>query len=201
MSKNLGEKEDFRILDEDYCKDVKELQKLMGKIQRKYGKSDSDTFLNEFNDYEVGRHLGFPCINVNKNGWDNSDSDKKEFLEVKECNMSAKSWGGTFNDTSEEKALEFKNSNVKIAIALKSYIDTIEFIVYGRNPEIGNYLLQRIKERIAGSRSTQTISISKFINTYGFKIKCINSDKDQVISMLKKKYPKTYFDVNTIFEE
>ena len=55
----------------------------------------------------VANYLGYDLLNWDKHGFDAKKSKEDKFLEVKQCSFSSNSWGGTWNDTNEEKALAF----------------------------------------------------------------------------------------------
>ncbi len=68
-------------------------------------------------------------------------------------------------------------------------IPNLLFIVYGKHPEIGLYLEQKVKECYNGSRrSTQTIGISQLIKKFSFKMKPIDLKEQELIHLFKLKF-------------
>ena len=87
---------------------LRELQK----VQERFNKNDTDTFINELRDQIVGHTLGFDLVNVEKHGFDCKMADKKDiFLEVKAASYDSSTWNVTFNDTTLEKATVLKAKN------------------------------------------------------------------------------------------
>jgi hypothetical protein len=145
--------------------------------------------------------LGYDLINTQKHGFDAKKSKTGEFLEIKQCSIVSGRWGGTWNDTSEDKARAFCDKRVWTAIGVWSGAANLEFIIYGQNPELGNYLLGKVINRKSGSRSTQSIEIAKFIKQWGFSVVVPAEKKSeqviqQIISYQKKL--SEYVNINTI---
>lgn len=92
----------------------------VAKVQEKFHKEDTDTFINnELRDSIAGYYLGYELVNVEKHGFDCKLSDSDDiFLEVKSASFSADTWGSTFNDTTLEKANCFKSDNVFLGLAV-----------------------------------------------------------------------------------
>ena len=159
------------------------------KIQIKYNKPDTDTFINELRDSIAGYTLGFDLVNVEKHGFDCKRTDKNIFLEVKSASFSASSWGATFNDTTLEKAESFKDEKVYLALAIWKNASDLLFIIYGQNERIGEFLEEKVRWFKSGHtvRSTQSISASQLINDYGFKILAVNRTKEDVLNLLRLK--------------
>lgn len=168
---NIFNKGDYQPIDAEFLTEsVIALEPLIN-IQTKYNKLDSDTFLNEIRDSFVARALDFDLINIEKHGFDAKSENSKRYLEVKQVSSSTKTWGGTFNDTNLEKCEAFKDQKTYLAVAIWSGLADLEFIVYGQNYEIGEYLEERVRHVAnTSTRSTQTIAVSKLLNDFGFKI-------------------------------
>jgi len=169
-------------IDNDFITDaIKSMQPLYD-IQEKYNKHDTDTFINEIRDSLVGRYLGFELINEHKHGLDGKKAASNQYLEVKQASFSAQTWGGTFNDTNLEKAEAFKDKKTFLVVAIWDGMTELLAMVYGQNPEIGNFLETAVR-RVANSstRSTQSLSVGNLVNTYGFKVIAPpNRSKDDV---------------------
>lgn len=141
------------------------------KIQIKYKKLDNDTFFNEYKDSLIASYLNFELINTQKHGFDAKKSINEDiYLEVKQVSLSANSWGATFNDTNQEKAQAFMDEKMFLEVGVWQGLSELKFIVYGQNPDIGDYLLNRILTRKPNSRSTQNISLKDLVVKYGFFI-------------------------------
>jgi len=141
----------------------------LSEFQNKFEIYDTDTTINSIRDTIISGYLGFDLINTEKHGFDGKRSKTGEFLEVKQCSLSAKRWGGTWNDTNVEKAKAFSNKKLFTVIAVWKGASDLQFMVFGQNNKLGKYLLDRIKNRKEGSRSTQNIGIDKLIE-WGFSI-------------------------------
>ncbi len=162
----------------------------VAKIQEKWDKSDTDTFINELRDSMAGYYLGYDLVNVEKHGFDCKRSQNEDvFLEVKSASFSAGSWSATFNDTNLEKAECFKKDNVNLCLAVWKNASNLLFLVYGNNSKIGEFLEKKVKDFLSGNgvRSTQTISILQLVFEYGLDIVCINKTKEEVKSILTLK--------------
>jgi len=141
------------------------------KFQEEFGGWDTDTTINEIRDAIVANYLGFDLLNFDKHGFDAKSSKKNKFLEVKQCSMFSKRLGGTWNDTNEEKAKAFSDERLYTAVGVWKGASDLQFIVFGQNKKLGEYLLQRVKAVANSStRSTQTISIRKMIKDYNFSV-------------------------------
>ena len=149
------------------------------KFQKEFNIWDTDTTINEIRDSIVANYLGFDLLNFDKHGFDAKKSEEDKFLEVKQCSFFSKSWSGTWNDTNEEKAKAFMTDKVYTALGIWKGASDLQFIVFGQNRKLGEYLLEKIKDAKENRRrSTQTISINKMIKEYGFDI-IIPPDKDK----------------------
>ena len=159
------------------------------RIQEKFNKPDTDTFINELRDSIAGYTLGFDLVNTEKHGFDCKKKDQETFLEVKSASFSSSSWNATFNDTTYEKAEAFKDEKVFLALAVWKNASDLLFIIYGQNEKIGEFLEEKIKWFKEGHtvRSTQTILARQLIEEYGFKILAVNKTKEEVLSILRLK--------------
>lgn len=168
------------------------LQKVT-KVQKKYNKPDTDTFINELRDSITGYYLGFNLINTEKHGFDCQLSEnKKIYLEVKSASFSAKSWQATFNDTNPEKANAFRDRKLWLALSVWENASDLLFIVYGQNDKIGGFLAEKVNHFLKDNntvRSTQSVSINDLIFKYNFKILCIKP-KNEIINILHLKNQK-----------
>ena len=158
---------------------LRELQK----VQERFNKNDTDTFINELRDQIVGHTLGFDLVNVEKHGFDCKMADKKDiFLEVKAASYDSSTWNATFNDTTLEKANCFKSKKLYLALAVWKDASDLLFICFGQNENIGKLLEEKVKWFKAGNtvRSTQSISFSKLIKDFGFKICTVDRSTEDV---------------------
>ena len=166
---NIFEKGKFEPLSNEYKQQGLLALQQLSEFQDKFGVYDTDTTINSIRDTIVASYLGFDFVNTEKHGFDAKRSRTGEFLEVKQCSLSAKRWGGTWNDTNIEKAKAFSDKRLFTAIAVWRGANDLQFIVFGQNKKLGVYLLERVKYRKAGSRSTQNIGIDKLIE-WGFSV-------------------------------
>ncbi|RUM55826.1 MAG: hypothetical protein DSY40_03325 [Nautilia sp.] len=149
------------------------------KFQEEFKIYDTDTTINEIRDSIVANYLGFDLLNFDKHGFDAKNSKKNIFLEVKQCSIFSKRLGGTWNDTNEEKAKAFSDDRVYTAVGVWKGASDLQFIVFGQNKKLGEYLLERVKAvSNSSTRSTQSISIQKMIKEYGFDV-IVPPDKDE----------------------
>lgn len=173
----------------------------MSNFQDKFEIFDTDTTINSIRDTIIASYLGYDLINTEKHGFDGKKSKTGEFLEIKQCSIIAGRWGGTWNDTSEDKARAFSDKRVWTAIGVWKGAADLEFIVYGQNPKLGEYLLEKVINRKSGSRSTQSIEIVKFIKQWNFGV-VIPADKkhEQVIQKIisYQKSLSDYVNINTV---
>jgi hypothetical protein len=146
-------------------------------FQDKFQIPDTDTTINAIRDSLIANYLGYDLLNIDKHGFDARKSKKEEFLEIKQCSFSSTSWGGTWNDTNEEKARAFSDKRLFTAVAVWKNASDLQFIVYGQNKNLGADMLSLIRKRKSGSRSTQKFSIVKLIKDYKFQVICA-PDKD-----------------------
>ena len=185
----------FEKINKDFIDETFKVFEQLEAIQKKYGKTDNDTIINEARDAKVAQVLGYEDINTDKHGWDAKDSGE-EFLEVKQASASANHICATFNDTSLEKADELGKDNITIALAVWSSLRNLLFVVYGKNSQIGPDMKQKIivaKEKGHIRPGTQSISMNDLIFKYGFKIKPVGMGKDDIRKFLREKSGfKTY---------
>lgn len=188
----LFEKGNYQNVDLDFIEEGKEVLQELQRVQEKYDKLDTDTFINELRDSITGNTLGFNLVNIEKHGFDCKKNDKNLYLEVKSASFSSESWQATFNDTTLEKAEAFKDKKVFLALAVWKGASDLLFICYGQNKKIGEYLERKVKWFKGGNtvRSTQSISLSKLVFDYGFNILAVNASKRELIDLLKNKNRK-----------
>ena len=187
---SLFKKGKFMPIDNQFMIEGHEVLQRVQEVQKKFHKEDTDTFINELRDSIAGYTLGFELVNIDKHGFDCKLSEEKEcYLEVKSASFIADSWQATFNDTTLEKAEAFKDEKVYLALAVWKDASDLLFICYGQNPAIGEYLEEKVKWFKAGNtvRSTQSISLSKLVFNYGFKILAVNRSKEEIICLLRLK--------------
>lgn len=115
---DIFEKGDYKVLPKDFEeKGIKSLEALT-EFQEKFKTFDTDTTVNSIRDAIVANHLGYDLLNFDKHGFDAKSSKTGDFLEVKQCSISSKRWGGTWNDTNEEKALAFTKDKLYTVVAI-----------------------------------------------------------------------------------
>lgn len=150
-------------------------------------RNDTDTTVNAIRDSIVAHYLGYDLINADKHGFDAKKSRKEEYLEIKQCSIDRKTLSGTWNDTNLEKADCFKLEKLKTAIAVWHKAVDLQFVVFGYSAELGKHLEYCIKNRKSGSRSTQSIPLTKFLD-WGFIILVETPEKvDLTIRLLHQK--------------
>ena len=149
--------------------------------------------------------MKFDLFNFEKYGFDAKSSTNGHYLEIKQCSYSSETWGGTWNDTNEEKAVAFSDSRLFTVVALWKGASDLQFMVYGQNKALGEHLHRLVVNRKAGNRSTQTISMKKLIIDFGFVI-IAPPDKTKVYvnSLIAQKYSRkiklSNTDVRTIHD-
>ena len=174
---------------------------VLSEFQEKYKIFDTDTTVNAIRDAIVANYLNFELLNFDKHGFDAKKINVEHFLEVKQCSLSSESWGGTWNDTNEEKALAFSDNRLFTVVAVWRGASDLQFMVYGQNPAIGKYLHRLVVNRTPGSRSTQSIPIQKLIKDFGFSIICPPDKTKEYVLKLLINYSKTlvdYVELNNI---
>lgn len=169
---DIFQKGDYKPISQAYRVEALSSLNELSDFQAKYGHDDTDTLINEIRDSIVAHYLGYDLINTQKHGFDAKMSKEEKFLEVKQCSISSRRWGGTWNDTNVEKANAFKDKRLFTAIGIWKYASNLQMIIYGQNSKVGDYLIDRINNRKEGSRSTQNIAVEKFIKEYNFSVLC-----------------------------
>ena len=192
----LFKKGTFKKIDNNFLIEGTDVLSQVTKVQEKYKKEDTDTFINELRDSLAGYYLGYDYVNVDKHGFDCKRNEVDNiFLEVKSASFIAKSWGATFNDTTFEKADCFKSPNVYLCLAIWKDASDLLFMVYGQNSQIGEFLHDKVdqfKNQHKMVRSTQSIGINKLVFTYGFDIITVNKTKDEIYTILTTKSREFY---------
>ncbi|OGI64124.1 hypothetical protein A2914_00245 [Candidatus Nomurabacteria bacterium RIFCSPLOWO2_01_FULL_41_21] len=187
---NIFQKGNYRIVPSDFrTLGITALVDL-NKFQDKFGNYDTDTAINEIRDAIIANYFGFDLLNFAKHGFDAKKSRKEEFLEVKQCSISSKRYGGTWNDTNIEKAKAFSDKRLFTAIAVWKGASDLQFVIYGQNKDLGKYLLDRVKNRKPGSRSTQNVNIETLIKKYKFSIVCPPDKTKEYVSTILVGYKK-----------
>lgn len=166
---SIFKKGNFRRPARNYIRMGRLALRRLSEFQNTFDIQDTDTTVNSIRDSIIAKHFHFDLVNMDKHGFDAKNSGTKEFLEVKQCSVSAKRWGGTWNDTNLEKAKAFSGRKLFTAVAVWKGADDLQFVVFGKSKKLGDYLKEKIKNRKNGSRSTQTISITKLIE-WGFSV-------------------------------
>ena len=188
---DLIHKGNYVPINRDFLLEGHSILQEVSTVQEKYGKGDTDTFINELRDSMAGHYLGYRLVNTEKHGFDCKLSANDEiFLEVKSASFVASTWGATFNDTNHEKAQCFMRDNVFLCLAVWKNASDLLFIVYGQNKKIGEWLDQKVSKFLSGKggvRSTQSISMSQLVFDYGFDVICVNKTKDEVRQILSLK--------------
>lgn len=187
---DLFNKGNFQEIDNQFMLDGHRALGDIEKLQKQYQKNDMDTLLNELHDSMVGYYLGFSLINIEKHGFDCKFSQNKEiYLESKVASFSSSSWSATFNDTTYEKAAAFGDKKVWLALSIWESASNLLCICFGQNEKIETFLTERIDNFKAGNtvRSTQSISFSKLVLDYDFKILSITKSKEELYTILTLK--------------
>lgn len=196
MLKKCVDSGEFVLLTEEQIKQDEEMLNQIKRYQEYRNMYDSDRFLNEAKDGLAGRLIGFNIVNISKNGFDCKNS-KGELLEVKAINSCSKKWASIFNDTTESKALEFKNKNVYVQVPIFLNAKDISFFLIGNNPDVGDFLLNAaINFKKSNSRRcSPNIDIRQLYRKYKYKIVAVDESKEQVVERLKNKYKKSFKDI------
>ncbi|MBO4694836.1 MAG: hypothetical protein J5656_02790 [Clostridia bacterium] len=181
---SLFNKGSYNPINEEFLVEGHKVLEEVAAVQEKWGKGDTDTFINELRDSIAGYCLGLDLVNTEKHGFDCKKGEKEDvFLEVKSASYDASTWGATFNDTTIEKAQCFKSDKLYLCLAVWKNASNLLFLVFGQNHKIGEFLERKVNEflsRKGGVRSTQTISMGQLIFKYGFDIICVNTTKEEV---------------------
>ncbi len=188
---SLLNKGHYQPINTQFLVEGHEILEEVAAVQEKWGKGDTDTFINELRDSMAGHYLGYRLVNTEKHGFDcKMDVNNNVFLEVKSASFAASKWGATFNDTTVEKAQCFKSDKVYLCLAVWKNASNLLFLVYGKNPKIGEFLESRVNTFLSGDggiRSTQSISMSQLVFEYGFDVICVTKSKEEVKSILTLK--------------
>lgn len=171
------------------------------KFQNKFEIFDTDTTINSIRDSIVSNYLGFDLLNFNKHGFDAKKSNKNSYLEVKQCSISSGRLGGTWNDTNEEKAKAFSDKRLFTVVAVWKGASDLQCMVYGQHKGLGEHLLERVKNRKSGSRSTQNVGIDTLLKKFNFKIVAPPDKTKEFVSALIINYQRSlmnYAKINKI---
>ncbi len=117
------------------------------KFQEKFDIYDTDTTINSVRDAIIANYLGYDLLNWDKHGFDAKKSKVNEFLEVKQCSISSGTWGGTWNDTNEEKALAFSDKRLFTVVGVWKGAHDLQFMVYGQHSQLGKDLYRMVTQR------------------------------------------------------
>ena len=168
----LFEKGNFQPIDTDFLSQGMEALQPLKDFQDRKDLWDTDTVINEIRDAFVAQVLDYDLINKEKHGFDAKQSNTGIFLEIKNCSYSAKSFGGTWNDTTIEKARAFQTNRVFTALGIWRGATDLLCIIYGQNKGLGEYLEEKVNYFKKGNtvRSTQSISATCMLEKYDFKI-------------------------------
>ena len=166
----------------------------LSKFQEKFEMYDTDTTINAIRDAIIANYLGFDLLNFDKHGFDAKKSVENHFLEVKQCSVSSESWGGTWNDTNEEKALAFSDDRLFTVVAVWKGASDLQFMVYGQHKGLGELLHRLVVNRKEGSRSTQSVSVQKLIKDFNFAVVCPPDKTKEYVLKLLVNYSKTLVD-------
>lgn len=173
----------------------------LSKFQEKFEIYDTDTTINAIWDAIVANYLGFELLNFDKHGFDAKKNTENHFLEVKQCSISSGSWGGTWNDTNEEKALAFSDNRLFTVVAVWKGASDLQLMVYGQHKGLGKLLHRLVVNRKEGRRSTQSVSIQKLIKDFNFAVVCPPDKTKKDVLMLLANYNKSlvnYVELNNI---
>lgn len=187
----LLEKGCYKTINQNFLIEGHEILEEVAKVQEKWGKGDTDTFINELRDSMAGYYLGYELVNTEKHGFDCKKSARENiFLEVKSASFAASTWNATFNDTNMEKAACFKSDSVYLCLAVWKNASNLLFMAYGKNPKIGEFLEEKVQRFLSGKggvRSTQSLGISQLVFDYNFDIICISKTKAEAKQILTLK--------------
>jgi hypothetical protein len=180
----IFKKGNFVEIDKSFLMKGVDLLQNIYSFQEEIKQFDTDTTINSIRDTIISNYLDYDLVNVEKHGFDAKKSKQDHFLEIKQCSFTSIRWGGTWNDTNEEKALAFQSDKLFTAVGLWKGASDLIFMVYGQNKLLGEYLFEKVTTRKAGSRSTQSVDIVKLICDYGFKVINISKSKKEVYQLL-----------------
>jgi hypothetical protein len=188
-------KGNFQTIDNTFMVEGHSVLQEVQVVQEKFGKSDTDTFVNELRDSIAGYALGFQLVNLDKHGFDCKISREREvYLEVKSASFGAESWQATFNDTTLEKAAAFQDEKLYLALAVWRNASDLLFICFGQNEGLGAYLESKVRHFKSGNtvRSTQSVGLSRLVFEFGFQIYAVNKSKSETLELLRLKNKAFY---------
>lgn len=195
MSAALVDKGNFQPIDDTFLVKSLDVFQDLSKIQDEYNKHDTDTFMNEVHDAMAAKYLHYTHINTEKHGFDarrvSPIANNFDYLEVKTASYDAQSWQATFNDTNLEKANLFKQENVFLALAVWKGAASLLFIVYGKSRALGDLLEEKVNNFLTKHttvRSTQSVSLSKLVNEFGFKVYAVHKTPNEVYDIIRLKH-------------
>ncbi len=88
---SLLKKGDYRPINKNFLLEGHEVLEEVTKVQEKWKKGDTDTFINELRDSMAGYYLGYELVNVEKHGFDCKMNKYEDiFLEVKSASFAKK---------------------------------------------------------------------------------------------------------------
>ena len=181
---DIFEKGDYQKIQNNFIlSGISSLQSLT-EFQHQFQMYDTDTTINSIRDSIVANYLGYDLLNNAKHGFDAKNSITGKFLEIKQCSVSSKRFGGTWNDTNIEKAKAFSDTRLFTAVAIWKAASDLQMIVYGQHSGVGEFLFERVTKRKEGSRSTQSIGIDKLIKDFGFSVVCPPDKTPEMIMQL-----------------
>ena len=179
---NIFDKGNFQPVNENFRTQGVLLLESIANFQMVHDSPDTDTTINQIRDCLTAHYLGYDLLNTEKHGFDAKKSTSNHFLEIKQCSISSKTLGGTWNDTSEDKALAFSDSRLFTVVAIWGTACDLLCMVYGQNKLLGEHLLECVRNRKEGSRSTQGVPVPKLIKEFGFTVVCPPQKKKETIS-------------------
>jgi len=189
---DIFEKGDYRSVPYSFrAKGIFALEEL-SKFQEEFDSYDTDTTINEIRDAIVANYLGFDLLNFNKHGFDAKNGKKNKFLEVKQCGIFSNRLGGTWNDTNENKAKAFSDNRLYTAVGVWKGASDLQFIVFGQHKGLGEYLLERVRNRKEGSRSTQSVEIGKLVKDWNFMVVVPPDKKTELVYKQLINYKKSF---------
>ena len=187
---SLFGKGNFQRIDNTFMVEGHSVLQEVEVVQEKFGKPDTDTFINELRDSIAGYALGFQLVNLDKHGFDcKITHDRDVYLEVKSASFGADTWQATFNDTTLEKASAFKDEKLYLALAVWRNASDLLFICFGQSEELGDYLEAKVQHFKKGNtvRSTQSVGLSRLVFEFGFQIYAVNKSKTETLELLRLK--------------
>jgi hypothetical protein len=191
---DIFEKGDFQPVPVGFLSKGRAALEELSSFQTEFGIYDTDTTINAIRDGIIANYLDFDLVNMEKHDFDAKRKDKNEFLEVKQCSFSSKSWGGTWNDTNEEKARAFSDKRLFTVVAMWQGATNLAFMIYGQNAALGEHLHRLVVNRKEGSRSTQSVSVQSLIKDFGFSVIVPPDKTKEYVCNLLVDYDKSLLD-------